>query len=397
MRLWLDPASVEWDWEFHRPLVHETFHFWQLLCSPYLARMISAERGRVEAFEVNGSVPGPNPYHRAFTQADPEVGISAEQLLESWARFWEIQAQTPLYLLQQEGIGQDDVHESMWKVADPASPFYRKYYWASVEVAMARGSNCTLYGKPFRWLHNQICKATDVPPNGPEDFVPNWFGPSYLACVAYPSLLYACFQEDDPVRRFKDGVRRICASRALIGKFCSLSLNAQFVDFEWFRHWDLINREIGPTHRLMITGDHLWTPFVAPDDDVRKIGKDMFDLAEREDSLWDPSIPEARKCLEAHGTVIAFAHMGHRPFRMLLATLCAPPLMYFKGDDGIVQHSYREKEGDASALDECIFEAYGLIDRTARFKRAEKAKSLGLPADAFEAVRSSGAIPTSPV
>ena len=383
-RLWIDPATVEWDWNFHRPLVHETFHFWQLLCSPYMARMVSAERKRLEQFESSGRVPEASQFHRSFIACDLDLGFSAEHLLESWARFWEIQVQTPLYLLEQEGVGRDDIHESMWKVADPESPFFRMYYWSSVEVAMTRGSNCALYGKPFRWMHERICQAAGIAPHGAYDFSPNKFGPSYLACVAYPSLLYASFQGDDPVTHFKEAVQRICESRSLIAKFCSLSLNSQCVEFEWFHHWESINSVVGAAPPIPMPDAEIWMPFVAPEQDFLDIGEKIFAMIEAQPPLWDPSIPEALDMLRRHGSPVAFAHMGHRAFRLILATLSAPPLMFFAGGEGLVQPSYRGSGKDTDLLDQCILAAFDMIDRSARFRRAQKAKELGLPEGAFE-------------
>lgn len=383
IRLWSDPGAVDWDWNFHRPLIHETFHFWQLLCSPYLARLISTERTRLEAFESFGAIPPPNDYRERFTAVDPELGFSAEQLLESWARFWEIQVQTPLYLLQQESIRAEDVQEGIWKIADPESPFYKKWYWAHIEIAMTRGANCRLYGRPFRWFHEQVCKAAGINPTGPDDLNATAFRPVYLACVCYPLLVYNCFLGDDPVAHFKQSVSRICNHDGVMAVFCS-DLNAQFYELEWFQHWELLRDAIPAPTRLPQVDGELWNVFRAPEADFLKIGEMFFDMLEEDDALWDPSLPEARALLRTHGSEIAFAHMGHRPFRMLLATLSSPPLMYFQGEEGFVQHSHRAEEVDINRLDDSILGAIAMRDRTDRFKRAQKAHELGLPLNAFD-------------
>lgn len=380
--MWIDPASIEWDWTFHRPLFHETLHFWQLLCSPYLARMIAAERAQLEIFEATNTVRQSTIYREQFTRVDEEVGFSAEHLLESWARFWEIQVQTPARLLEQENFKRHKLSDAMWKISDPNGPFFKKWYWSSLEVAMTQGSNCQLYGRPFRWMHSQVCAAARITPNALDEFNPRGFMPAYLVCSAYPSLLYASFRTDDPVSHFKTAVQRICDDAFLIGRFCS-DLHAHFYELEWYNHWESFNEVVGTTSPLPMASGQLWSPFVASEKEFLDVGAKIFEMLDP-DTFGDPSVDAAHIKLVEHGPSVAFAHMGHRPFGLLLATLSAPPLMFFRGEDGLVQHSYRASEADQERLDECTVEAYHLKVRLDRFKRARKAKELGLPIDAFE-------------
>lgn len=288
MRMWIDPASIEWDWTFHRPLLHETLHFWQLLCSPYLARMIAAERAQLEIFEATNTVRQSTIYREQFTRVDEEVGFSAEHLLESWARFWEIQVQTPARLLEQENFKRHKLLDAMWKISDPNGPFFKKWYWSSLEVAMTQGSNCQLYGRPFRWMHSQVCAAARITPNALDEFNPRGFMPAYLVCSAYPSLLYASFRTDDPVSHFKTAVQRICDDAFLIGRFCS-DLHAHFYELEWYNHWESFNEVVGTTSPLPMASGQLWSPFVASEKEFLDVGAKIFEMLDPDTLAIHPS------------------------------------------------------------------------------------------------------------
>ena len=379
--LCVEPAESRWGWRFARPMIHETLHFWQLLASPYLGTLVRAELGRLEEFERTLTIPPESACSTQLRARDAETGFSAEQLLESWARYWEIQIQTPVRLLEQEGIGEDDVHPSLWHFLDPESPHYA-WPWVGVEVAMTRGANCDVYGAPFRWMLQRVYDATGFKPVDPDWFSPNSANPCYLCCVAYPGLMYHSFRAKDPVLFFKQAVDKICGGSSILLRYGRFA-GARYVQLDWFECWERLTEtlEIPPDEQSEVPSH--WGAFVPSARCLADLQDAIFEPLHDDPVHRGPALDDARAALDRHGLPVALAYMGYRPFRTMLGVAAAPPVLQFK-DDLWVQPSYRATPEEKELLDEAIIRSLGISQRHAKFKRAQKAFDLGLPLDTFE-------------
>ena len=83
-------------------IFHETVHFWQYLASGYLARLVEEDWDRLVAFERSGKTTHELPRRSHFLQRHPEHGFAPRDLVEAFARYWDVHVIGPPNLLEQE-------------------------------------------------------------------------------------------------------------------------------------------------------------------------------------------------------------------------------------------------------------------------------------------------------
>jgi hypothetical protein len=100
LRVWLGPANYHP--QQSRQVFHETIHFWQYLSSGYLARVVQEDWDRLIAFEQFGTLVREAPRRLHLLQAHPEYSFSPGDLVEAFARYWDVHVIGPPELLELE-------------------------------------------------------------------------------------------------------------------------------------------------------------------------------------------------------------------------------------------------------------------------------------------------------
>src|SRR5262249_37406102 len=100
LQVWRQPSAHHP--ERSRVLFHETVHFWQYLASGYLAGIVEEDWGRLVAFERDQAKMPAGPRRLHFLQPHPEHGFAPVDLVEAFARFWDVHVIGPADLLEME-------------------------------------------------------------------------------------------------------------------------------------------------------------------------------------------------------------------------------------------------------------------------------------------------------
>lgn len=212
---WDRPNDPAWGKLLCRVLYHEAVHFWQFLSSPYIASLVSEEWGRMIHLETTGKLAPESEFVRAFSRkVEP---FSPAELVECWARYWDVHTRGPLAIIEEESIS----------VANRDALEFRGFYTDSAyDTVMTNGSSCHLYARPYRWLLDQA------------------EGNSMLANVLFPILTNAAFTTLDPVRFFLGVLETAVGSDEV--REVVLSQRGQAINLSWLKCWDIVAREAIP-------------------------------------------------------------------------------------------------------------------------------------------------------
>lgn len=85
-----------------RILIHETVHYWQQLSQGFLLLLAAEEWRRLDRFEREGTAEAPGVFGRRFAERKPPYGLTARDLSESLAHFWELVAIGPHRVIESE-------------------------------------------------------------------------------------------------------------------------------------------------------------------------------------------------------------------------------------------------------------------------------------------------------
>ena len=100
LQVWYGPANYHP--KASRELFHETVHFWQYLASGYLSRLAEEDWDRLLTFERTGKFTREVPRRAHYLQPHPEHGFSPRDLVEAFARYWDVHVIGPPDLIEQE-------------------------------------------------------------------------------------------------------------------------------------------------------------------------------------------------------------------------------------------------------------------------------------------------------
>jgi len=380
-----DPTAPQWNWRFSRAIVHESIHYWQIASSSYIMNLIEQEWNRLLSFEESNTIVEKCHTILNHTIELSECSFSNNDLLECWARFWEIQIQTPINLLTQENISHGKVFPAVLELIDPDSHFY-KCPWLGIEIAMKEGVNNKVYGKPFRYLIERIAKATGVNSYSHDNFSFNNSNPSYASSIIFPLLAYESFQRDNPAQFFYDALDYLC-KEGIVGLF-NINYTSGSIELEWFYRFSRLNNAISkaPTTTKIITNNEIKSPYKNFSLELSK----QFDLVSSTFLKPDrhPFEREAYNSIKKNGTNLIRIFLGFKPF-MLSFSVCLPPPWisfndYVKWTRELDQSAFSIKTKDDEAKAYSIW--LGHIRRVKRFRNAEKAHSLGLSLDIFNTI-----------
>lgn len=100
LQAWHNPAG--YFPEKSRELFHETVHFWQYLASGYLTRIVEDDWNRLVHFEQTGEASRESTHRAHFIQPDAKHGFSPLDLVEAFARYWDVHVIGPPELIELE-------------------------------------------------------------------------------------------------------------------------------------------------------------------------------------------------------------------------------------------------------------------------------------------------------
>jgi hypothetical protein len=412
---WSDPNNDAWGVQLCRILYHESVHFWLLLSSAYIASLVADEWDRLLRYEETGVLSPPTNTVRDHAITLPDNPFSASELVECWARYWDVHTRGPDKILREEGITGDDA----------ALRGQYGYTGAAYDLVMQSGEDCGVYGRPYRWL------------------LERWG--SRRTALIFPIITHAALSTCRPVTMFccfasplppHFGNEAEAQKRKKIDQFIEESTGV--VNLDWLRGYGLIvDALIRPWLEVFCDPIIEWLRCYGikmPGSLLRPLSKEMempiladglsiiqtsslkshpifTEYANRLLPIWvkgylegipaalppnTPYLEEYKKVLTGFaGTspVIMLALPGQPAYRFLLGHLVPPPKIAFRNITWYAMRSaivrleelhLRESGGDKKT-DETYEERVEIIERKVwRFRAAEKAVSLGLPPNAFE-------------
>jgi len=125
-----------------RVLFHETVHFWQYLNSGYLMQLVEEDWSRLIHFEDTGDYRRTASRRNHYVTPDEDHGMSPRDLVEVFARFWDVQVIGPPDLIAMEieagrsGVDIAARYHEMERRGSLRHPGHGGYSWESFELAM---------------------------------------------------------------------------------------------------------------------------------------------------------------------------------------------------------------------------------------------------------------------
>lgn len=209
---WEAPNDPRWGERLCQVLYHESLHFWQFLNSPYLIRVVGNLWEKLQSFEQTGELSRePSLWHDP--KAPPSVAFSNYELVECWARFWDVHTRNPQKIIEAEAI----------EVNEEGLDFNGFYTDRAYDLVMTLGVNCQLYARPYRWL----LEACD--------------NNSLLAHVLFPLIANAAFSTENPSLFFHNATERALQSTKI--RQAVLGFRGQAINLTWLKCWDTVLTE----------------------------------------------------------------------------------------------------------------------------------------------------------
>ncbi|MFG1814985.1 hypothetical protein ACGFIF_14545 [Kribbella sp. NPDC049174] len=364
-----DPA---WGDRLPRLLIHETVHFWQLLGSGYLTRLVADEWHRLLMLEENGTLLRESA--RVAAHRDRSVvPFAADELVEAWCRYWDVHIRGPVRVMAEEDLE---------RPAGPARPDL--YSHTDYDLVMTQGPLEQLYARPYRWLLDQT-------------------GGDSLTCNAlFPFVVFTAFASDDPVVFVREAVSKLLKADVVpLVRRCAAE-QRYMINQVWLAIAEtVLQQHLGPLlvelsgPSLRMGSELVGEP---PLSDHPLLGPYAVKAAKPNFSLWaayfypsdpgdSPAYASELSRLAREGPVISQLTMPGQPwYRLTLGALVPPPVIRFRNftwsapvelEVGIPT-GYRAKYGQTFAP------AVEALERRARyFRYAQEEIALGLPIGTF--------------
>lgn len=234
---WINPNNPKWGDYLCRVLYHESSHFWQFLISTYLVSLIDELWEKFLHFENTGEINLDNNLMKNYFHTNNNEMFSPKELVECWARFWDVHTRGPHRIIEDDNISFSGVE-------------YKMYSSNIYDSAMLNGPHSNLYKRPFKWLLQKVSNN------------------SLLAQLIFPFITNAAFTTLDPVNFFckiTDFIINSGKIRDFIDKFRSAPINST-----WIACWGfLFNEVFVPFIQTLDSNDNKLIPY-------EKIGLDII-------------------------------------------------------------------------------------------------------------------------
>ena len=378
------PNHPDWGPTLARVLYHESIHFWQFLASAYIANLVAEEWHRLEEFERTGEVEAQSEGVSDYTRGSP---FSPHELVECWARYWDVHTRSPATIIAEDPqLERSDLLEI--RFPDSATPDYTS---VAFDQVMQEGRDCELYAAPYRWMLDEAG------------------GSSYLVALTFPLICHQAFGSPQPVLVFCRAFERAIQEGPV--KDGILAHKSGNINFDWLNNWSFVLGEaIRPvlseeslpsftsgfdviSRSTLLAGHPVFRDYLEWASILRGHTKFLKAVAPGGPAL-DPvgGLKEheafAIRDLASRDSSAVFGLPGQPDYRLLLGRDMPLPRVQFDNfacdarQPGTLKLKQMVglREGDeaehAARIDE-------LEERVRRFRRAERAVSLGLSADAF--------------
>ncbi len=376
------PNDDDWGATLCRVLYHESIHFWQLFSSAYVGNLVADDWSRLQHFRSTGEVKPLGPEARQYDTPTAGLPFSSRELLECWARFWDVHTRGPGAIIRDEGYPAEEVNRL--EIIDPYTGS-KAYTDEAYDYLMRGGPGSSLYEQPYRWLLDQTRHSAFV-------------------AITFPILVHSAFGSPNPVAVFCEAFDRAWNSSLLRGAIDGRSGD---INLDWLNEWSAV---IGEAHIPVIQKHHL--PEFTSGLDVIERGSlgshpifreyvDQFrvlrgHLTFMKQQFAAGPVPSdvTELCTYAIADMpirdpwVVFGLPGQPDYRYLLGRYFSPARVQFDnyvldGRHPIVRQIQEMATGEGG--DETYSSALNdLTPLVERFRRAEYAVSLGKPADAFE-------------
>lgn len=377
------PNDDAWGATLCRVLYHESIHFWQLFSSAYVGNLVADDWRRLQHFHSTGEISPLDPEARQYDIPAEGLPFSSRELLECWARFWDVHTRGAGAIIRDEGYPAEEVNRL--EIIDPYTGS-KSYTHEAYDYLMRGGPGSSFYEQPYRWLLDQTQ------------------GHSAFVAITFPILVHSAFGSPNPVAVFCEAFDRAWNSSLLRGAIDSRSGN---INLDWLNQWSAI---IGEAHIPVIRKHHL-PDFTSGLDVIERgslgshpIYKEYVDQVEvlrghlilyKQQFAAGPVPSDVTELynyaitdMPTRDPWVVFGLPGQPDYRYLLGQAFSPARVQFENYilDGRrpvarrLREMATEKGGDetySSVLDD-------LTPLVERFRRAEYAVSRGLPADSFE-------------
>jgi hypothetical protein len=369
-----NPNHSEWGDTLCRVLYHESVHFWQFLASSYLANLVGKEWARLRAFEETGEVRLEDEAVRAFGEGEP---FSAFELAEAWARFWDVHTRSPARIIAEDP-------ELAGAVPEPARQEPRRgYVDRDFDLVMQSGSDCMLYAAPYRWALDRAG------------------GDSYLTALVFPIACHAAFASRNPIDVFVGTFTTAIAVGEV--RDAMLSRRISNINLAWAIAWTMLMlHAVEPALReLELSGIESGIDAIARGDvlaDHPVFGEyperaQILHLRLGVESRWgmaksplqDETLLTALRKMATMDPRIVFGLPGEPMYRSYLGKAVPPPRVEFMNFACLAPMMLEDLPLLGGAPGETRQQRTATLrDRVQRFRNAERAVSLGLPAGVFE-------------
>lgn len=392
VQFYQNPNDERWGEQLCRVLYHESVHFWQFLASAYLANLIGEEWVRLLHYEQSGAVRPQSAAVAGFKQRAETAPFSPYELVECWARYWDVHTRSPARIIRQEGIDLPQaavLERTRWETGT------REYSGIAFDVVMQHGQDCSLYAAPYRWLLNQASRQRFVkkPGAAPEERAA--MASSFVA-LFFPVIAHAAFASPDPVGVFCAALKRALDSDEIRSGF--ESHRSGNINSDWLNNWSFIMGEaVRPVlieRRLpsftsgldVIERGPLRSHPIFSEYPVRLSSLGGHLKMERQARGTQPELGREEWALidlPMRDPWILFGLPGQALYRLLLGMVMPPPAVQFENGTIYARRpvALRLQGGGDETVQERMDD---LEERVERFRAAEYAVSLGLPPDVFE-------------
>lgn len=388
-----DPNHAEWGAPLCRRLYHESLHFWQLLGWGYVAHCAAVDWQRVLAFEATGVVPPPSARGLDSMGGAGDGPFSPRQLMEAVARFWDVHTRSPAQVIVDEGLTDAAAEAGPLTVPDPHGGGLDAYTHKAFDFVMQHGPDCRHYAEPYRWLLERV------------------HGASAFAAILFPLCAHAAMGTPDPVRVFCAAVDAAFEHRMIRGL---MNHRSGSIHSDWMMFWPPLARVVfGPASKSAGVG-----AFTSGFDVIVRGGlkdhpvyreyldkamlRGFFQLHEPTPTSPHPlAVQHASDLKQAalENPSIVFALPGEPIYRRALGEMVPPPLVQFANFELAARRSAVGKllaaQQGTPWEDDFAPACAALEQRLKRFRDAEYAVSIGLPAHTFDLTAARPAAPTA--
>ena len=394
---YLDPNNPFWGAQLCRVLYHESIHFWQLLSSGYIADLVAEEWLRLQAFEQRGEVQAVSEKLIAFNRRSADgAPFSAYELTECWARYWDVHTRSPAQIIKEEGISVDPgiVLER------PASENgIRSYSGQAFDTVMQQGADSTLYAAPYRWM---LAQARRIPwskgqPAGPSEQAFRASVASSFVALVFPILAHAAFGSPRPVEVFISAFQRALDIEEIRLGFETHQTGN--INFDWLNNWSfLVGEAVNPVLQemrmpLYTSGLDVIARGPLNTHPVFREYLDKFipfrGALKMEYQAWESNPVADRERwaivqMPLKDIWVVFGLPGQPNYRYMLGRFLPPPAVQFMDECLYASRPITLRMVDSIAEQTFQARIEALEQRLRRFRAAEYAVSVGLPANAFE-------------